>query len=85
MKLSPKQRSFADNFIKSGNKYRSAIEAGYSENYARSHAEKLSENVGIKSYIDERMKRIESDKIAKLMRCFNTSPQCFVERQKRRL
>lgn len=65
MKLSPKQRAFADNFIKSGNKYQSAIEAGYSKNYARSHAEKLSENVGIKSYIAERMKRIESDKIAK--------------------
>lgn len=65
MKLSPKQRAFADNFIKSGNKYQSAIEAGYSKNYARSHAEKLSENVGIKSYIAERMKRVESDKIAK--------------------
>lgn len=65
MKISPKQRAFADNFIKSGNKYQSAIEAGYSKNYARSHAEKLSENVGIKSYIAERMKRIESDKIAK--------------------
>lgn len=65
MKLSPKQQAFADNFIKSGNKYQSAIEAGYSKNYARSHAEKLSENVGIKSYIAERMKRLESDKIAK--------------------
>ncbi|MFR0563388.1 terminase small subunit [Lacticaseibacillus paracasei] len=65
MKLSPKQQAFADNFIKSGNKYQSAIEAGYSKNYARSHAKKLSENVGIKSYIAERMKRLESDKIAK--------------------
>ncbi|WP_270777547.1 terminase small subunit [Lacticaseibacillus paracasei] len=64
MKLSPKQRAFADNFIKSGNKYQSAINAGYSKSYARSHAEKLSENVGIKAYIAKRLEELKSAAVA---------------------
>lgn len=64
-KLTAKQQKFADEYIKSGNKYESAVKAGYSESYARSHAEKLSENVGIKNYVDERMAEIASSKIAK--------------------
>lgn len=42
----------------------SAIKVGYSINYAKSQSHKLLENVGIKSYIDERMKEIESKKTA---------------------
>ena len=42
----------------------SAIKVGYSINYAKSQSHKLLENVGIKSYIDERMKEIESKKSA---------------------
>ena len=42
----------------------SAIKVGYSLNYAKSQSHKLLENVGIKSYIDERMKEIESKKTA---------------------
>nr|DAT83214.1 MAG TPA: Terminase small subunit [Caudoviricetes sp.] len=42
----------------------SAIKVGYSLNYAKSQSHKLLENVGIKSYIDERMKEIESKKSA---------------------
>lgn len=64
-KITAKQQRYADNYIETGNKYQSAIKAGYSETYARSHVDKLSENVGIKSYIEERMKEIESEKIAK--------------------
>lgn len=63
-KLTPKQQLFADEYIKSGNAYQSAIRAGYSEQYARSHIDKLSENVGVKSYIDAKMAEIESHKIA---------------------
>lgn len=62
-KLTPNQRKFADNFIKSGNLYQSAVDAGYSKAYARSSASKLRENVGIKAYIEKRMKEIESAKI----------------------
>ena len=62
-KLTPKQRKFADEYIKSGNAYQAAIEAGYSRNYAKAQSSKLLENVGIKSYIDERMAKIASKRI----------------------
>lgn len=43
---------------------KSAIEAGYSKEYARSRSHEMLENVGIKSYIDKRLKEIESKKTA---------------------
>ena len=64
MKLTTKQRLFADEYIKSGNAMQSAIKAGYSEKYAKSSSAKMLENVGIKSYIDAKMAEIESHKIA---------------------
>lgn len=64
MKLTQKQRLFADEYIKSGNAMQSAIKAGYSEKYAKSSSAKMLENVGIKSYIDAKMAKIESHKIA---------------------
>ncbi|GCD87448.1 phage terminase small subunit [Lactiplantibacillus plantarum] len=62
-KLTPKQQKFADEYIKSGNAYQAAIEAGYSRNYAKAQSSKLLENVGIKSYIDEQMNEIASKRI----------------------
>lgn len=64
MKLTQKQKLFADEYIKSGNAMQSAIKAGYSEKYAKSSSAKMLENVGIKSYIDAKMTEIESHKIA---------------------
>ena len=63
-KLSIKQKRFADEYIISGNAYQSAIEAGYSEAYARADSHKFLENPGIKSYIAERMAEIDKEKIA---------------------
>ena len=63
-RLTTKQKEFADEYILSGNAMQSAIKVGYSVNYAKSQSHKLLENVGIKSYIDERMKEIESKKTA---------------------
>ena len=63
-RLTTKQKEFADEYILSGNAMQSAIKVGYSLNYAKSQSHKLLENVGIKSYIDERMKEIESKKTA---------------------
>ena len=63
-KLTLKQKKFADEYIISGNAMKSAIEAGYSKEYARSRSHEMLENVGIKSYIDERLKEIESEKTA---------------------
>ena len=59
MKLTIKQQKFADEYIISGNIYNSLIKAGYSENYAKSRGYEMLENVGIKSYIDERLKEVK--------------------------
>lgn len=63
-KLSQKQKDFADEYIISGNAVQAAKKAGYSKNYAKAQSHKLLENVGLKKYIDERLKEIESAKIA---------------------
>ena len=65
MKLNIKQKAFADYFIETGNAYQSAIKAGYSESYAKGNVIKLLENESVKTYIKEKMKEIESDRIAK--------------------
>ena len=49
----------------SGVAYNAAIKAGYSEIYARARSHILLENVGIKAYIEERLKDLEKKKIAK--------------------
>ncbi|TQO56051.1 terminase small subunit [Paraclostridium bifermentans] len=64
-KLNDRQKTFADYYIESLNAFESAIKAGYSEKYAKSRSYELLENVGIKNYIEERMKEIESERIAK--------------------
>lgn len=62
-KLTPKQKKFADNYIKTGNATKSAISAGYSNKYAHTNATKLLQNTTIKSYINACMQKIESAKI----------------------
>lgn len=64
MKLTVKQKLFADEYIKSGNAMQSAIKAGYSDKYAKARSAQMLENVGIKAYIDAKMAEIESKKIA---------------------
>lgn len=44
--------------------YQSAINAGYSENYAKSDACKILEKPSVKAYIDDRMKQLEEEAIA---------------------
>lgn len=63
-KMTLKQQRFADEYIITGNLYKSAVVAGYSEKYAKAQSHKLLENVGIKNYIDERLAKLESEKIA---------------------
>lgn len=67
MKLTAKQRLFADEYIKSGNATQSYIKAGYSvtsDKVASSNAQNLLGNQRVKSYIDAKMAEIESHKIA---------------------
>lgn len=63
--LTLKQKKFADEYIISGNAYKSAIEAGYSKSYAKGNVVKLLENVSVKAYIDERLKELDDKAIAK--------------------
>lgn len=67
MKLTTKQRLFADEYIKSGNATQSYIKAGYSvksEKVAGVNATRMLRNARVKSYIDTKMAEIESHKIA---------------------
>ena len=68
MKLTVKQKAFADFYIELGNATESYIKAGYKAS-ERKVAEvegcKLLKNPKIDNYIKERMKQIESDRIAK--------------------
>ena len=63
-KLNERQRRFADEYIICGVAETAALRAGYSEKYARAQSHKLLANVGIATYLKERHKDIESEKIA---------------------
>ncbi|NFO71987.1 terminase small subunit [Clostridium botulinum] len=65
MKLTPKQKAFADYYIETGNATEAAKKAGYKgKNLNRIASENLSK-LDIKNYIDERMKQLENKRIAK--------------------
>lgn len=67
MKLTSKQRLFADEYIKSGNATEAYIKAGYSvktNSSAKAASSRLLTNVNLKTYIDAKMAEIESHKIA---------------------
>lgn len=64
MRLTQKQRLFADEYIKSGNATQSAIKAGYSDRYVATNTSKLLKNTNIKAYVSKKMAEIESHKIA---------------------
>lgn len=58
-RLTKKQKDFANNYIKTGNVLQSALDAGYSENYAKAQSYKMLDNVGVKDYIDARLERVD--------------------------
>lgn len=65
--LTIKQKRFADEYIISGNATEAYKIAGYrvsSDRVASVEGHKLLRNPKIKSYIDERLKKLESEKIA---------------------
>lgn len=67
MRLTTKQRLFADEYIKSGNATQAYIKAGYSvktPGSAKAASSRLLTNVNLKHYIDAKMTEIESHKIA---------------------
>jgi len=64
VKLSIKQKAFADYYVESGNAYQSAIKAGYSHNYSKGNVGKLLTNERVKKYIDDRLAEVSSKRIA---------------------
>ncbi len=63
MKLTVKQKKFADEYIKSGNATQSAIKAGYSKKTAYQCGAENLRKPQIKKYIERRMEEIESERI----------------------
>lgn len=64
MKLTQKQKLFADEYIKSGNATQSAVKAGYNVKNARVIGAQNLSKLNVKAYIDAKMAKIESRKIA---------------------
>ena len=62
--LTPKQKAFADEYIKSGNASEAARKAGYSGKTARQIATENLSKPSISKYIEERFKEIEGERIA---------------------
>lgn len=65
--LTEKQKRFADIYIESGNATQSYIDAGYkatSRVVAEANARRLLGNDSVKKYIDERIKKKDTDRIA---------------------
>ena len=65
MKLTEKQKRFADYYIETGNATESAVKAGYSEKTAKEMGYENLTKPHIKSYIDERLAEKENKRIAK--------------------
>ena len=68
MKLNNNQLAFCDFYIELGNAteaYKKAYKSCKSDAVARANSSRLLTNDNIKNYIEEKMKQIESDRIAK--------------------
>lgn len=61
--MTPKQKKFCDEYIKSGNAKQSAIKAGYSPKTAYSIGNENLNKLELKAYIDERLKELSNHKI----------------------
>lgn len=64
MKLTPKQKAFADEYLISGNITEAAKKAGYSEKTARVIGQENLQKPAVLSYIAERQKQIDNSRIA---------------------
>ncbi|MBM7631746.1 terminase small subunit [Geomicrobium sediminis] len=64
MKMTEKQRRFADYYIESGNATEAAIKAGYSKKTARSVGSENLTKPDISVYIENRLEELASERIA---------------------
>ena len=63
--ITPQQQEFVDYYIETNNAYQSAIRAGYKESYARNAGDTILQKEAVVKYKAERLKQLESDRIAK--------------------
>ncbi len=63
--VTDKQKRFCDEYLIDLNATQAAIRAGYSSKYANTNASKLLQNTTIKKYLDEQLKKIQDESIAK--------------------
>ena len=64
--MTPKQRKFCDEYIKTGNATQSAINAGYSQKTAKSIGAENLTKPDLKKYIDSKLKDISNNAIRNL-------------------
>lgn len=64
MKLTEKQKRFADYYIETGNATESARKAGYKGKNLNNVASENLAKVGVKSYIDEKLKILQDERTA---------------------
>lgn len=62
--LTPKQKAFADEYLKCGNQTEAAKKAGYSEKTAAVIGNENIKKPNILAYIEKRQKQIDDEKIA---------------------
>ena len=64
--LTTRQKAFADAFIRTRNVYKSAVEAGYSETYAKTGtgANRLIDNQLVQKYIERKVSKMDARMIA---------------------
>ena len=63
--LNDQQIAFCEHYVATMNATQAAIDAGYSEKTARQQGSRLLTNVYIKAFIDELLKALEDERIAK--------------------
>lgn len=63
MKLTERQKKFAEYYAQCGNITESAIKSGYSKKYAQSDACKILENPSVKAYLQELTEKSKNDRI----------------------
>lgn len=61
--MTERQKKFAEYYAQCGNTVQSALQAGYSENYANTNACKLLENDRVSEYIKQLTAKAQSDRI----------------------
>lgn len=75
MKLTPKQKAFADAYIETGNQTEAARRAGYSERSAQQIASENLLKPVVNDYIQSRMAELEAQRVAsadEVMRFFSS-------------